>query len=123
MDRDQPSCRVCGTAVARGTRRCPACEYDVGRHDRERRVLGGAGMALTLSGILAPVGLPLLWRAHLHRRAADGTVARRDDTPLGEHLRAVLEGFLTFERGRDPPADFYRGARRPVPEPGDVGSP
>lgn len=119
----QPSCRACETGVARGTRVCPTCEYDVGRHDRARRWLGGVGTALALTGILAPVGLPLLWRAHLHRLAADGTVARRDETPLGAHLRDVFRKFLTLERGQDTPADFYRGSRRRVPEPGDIGSP
>lgn len=122
MHRDLVPCLACDAEVRRGTRVCPACDYDVGRHDRRRPWLGALGTALTLSVVLAPLGLPLLWLAHQHRLAAAGSVARRADVPLGEHLVIVLRGFLSVERRPIPPSDFYRGGgNRAAGHPRSIG--
>jgi hypothetical protein len=81
----------------------------VGRHDRRRRLFGVTGTALAITVVLAPVGMPLLWLAHRHRLAAEGTVARRADVELTGHLASVLRGFASVERRPMPPSDFYRG--------------
>lgn len=98
MDWDQAPCLDCAAAVPRDAQRCPACEYDLRYHDRRRRWFGGLGTLLTLTVALAPLGLPLLYLALGHRRAAEGTVTRRSDAPLGADLRTVVGGFLSLDR-------------------------
>lgn len=78
-------------------------------------------MALTLSLVLAPVGLPLLWRASRHRLAAEGTVTQRAEESLGEHLSSVLRGFLALERHREPVAEFQPAPQRSASEPREIG--
>lgn len=94
-------CRACGEAVFADRAACRHCGYDLDDHDRRRLSYGALGTALTLSGVFAPVGLPLLWRAHCHRRLADGSVAAADDAPLGDHLLAVLRDHLSLASPTD----------------------
>lgn len=112
MARPLAPCLECGADVPEPTSTCPACGYDVGRHDRPRLVLGTLGMALSLTVVLAPVGLPLLWRARRHRLAADGTVTRREPDAVGEHLARVLRAHLGLGRPGAPAGDFLRGGSR-----------
>lgn len=96
MDSERASCLDCGAAVPAAATTCPECGYDVQRHERARLWLGAAGMVLTLSLVLAPIGLPLLWRAHHHRAAAAGTVGRRADPGVREHLEGVMRRHLGY---------------------------
>ena len=89
-------CRRCGEPGFAGRTSCPECGYDLAVHDRRRLVYGALGTAMALSGLFAPLGLPLLWRANRHRRLAGGDVTAADDTPLGEHLRGVLGEHLSL---------------------------
>lgn len=89
---------------------CPDCEYTVDSHDRWRLLLGVSGTVLSLSVVLAPLGLPMVWRAHRHRLAAAGSVTRRGETGLREQLAAVLRQSLgqsgrhgADELGAEPP--------------------
>lgn len=96
-------CRACGAAVETQALACPECGYDVARSDRLRKVYGFAGMALTLSVVLAPVGLPLLWLGYRHREIAHGTVTSTGSVPLPLHAATVLRqhaGLPTFRAGR-----------------------
>lgn len=83
-------CRDCGASVATQALVCPECGYDVARSDRLRKAYGFAGMALTLSVVLAPVGLPLLWLGYRHREIAHGTVTSTGRVPLLDHAATVL---------------------------------
>lgn len=112
MHRDPVPCLECDAPVPRRSRVCPACDYDVDRHDRRRLWLGAVGTAMTLSIVLAPIGLPVLWAAHRHRLAAAGSVGQRAEVPIGEHLRSVIWGFLTIERRSTPAADLRRAEAR-----------
>lgn len=79
-------------------------------------------MAMTLTLVLAPVGLPMLWLANRHRLAVAGTVTRRAERALLGQLSAVLRFHLGLARepdvdrllgsgaGRDP-FDRQHGAR------------
>ena len=119
MHRDPVPCLACDAPVPPRTRVCPDCDYDVSRHDRRRRLLGVVGTALALSVVLAPLGIPLLWLAHRHRLAAEGTVSQRADVPVAEHLASVMRGFVSLERRPMSPAAFRRGGgtRAPVRRP------
>lgn len=90
MDRTPAPCLSCGTAVPDDATACPECGYAVDSHDRWRFLMGGLGTLMSLSLVFAPVGLPLLWRAHRHRLAAEGTVTRRPELGVRDHLEAVL---------------------------------
>lgn len=72
-------CLECDELVPADARTCPACGYDVTRHDRLRLYLGWLGTLLTLSVVLAPLGVPLLFDAYRHRRRAEGGVTGRGD--------------------------------------------
>lgn len=112
MKREQAPCLACATTVPRGLQTCPACGYAVGRHDRRRCWLGVVGSALTLSGVLAPIGLPLLWRARQHHLAATGSVTHRAQPALRSQLRDALHDFLALDpRGALVPES--RWSRRP----------
>jgi len=102
MDRDLAPCLACRAAVPAAATTCPECGYDVASHHPWRLALGTVGMALTLSLVLAPVGIPLLWRARSHHRAAAGTVTRRDDVAVTAHLATVLRQQLAWSRPADP---------------------
>lgn len=82
IEREPEPCRECGSAVPPDATVCPACEYTVARHDRWRVIWGIPGMALTLSIIFAPLGIPMLWQAVRHRRAANGTVTSPSAEPV-----------------------------------------
>lgn len=116
MHRDSVHCLACEAPVPRRTHACPTCGYDVERHDRRRRWFGALGTVLTVSGVLAPLGLPLVWAAHRHRLAAEGTVSRRAAVPLGDHLASVLRCFCSFDRQPTGSRRFRRGGSRPVGE-------
>lgn len=120
MDRDLASCLACDAAVPATATACPDCSYDVACHERWRLLLGAAGMAMSLSLVLAPVGLPLLWRARHHQLAARGTVSRRDDSALGDHLRRVLRHHLGLTPSSEVRGDFFRGASGVAGEATDV---
>lgn len=70
------------------------------RHDRLRLVFGIVGTALSLTLVLAPLGLPLVWLAYRHR------LASRDAGPAAgpTGLNAVLRRHL----GLLPPKDSSR---------------
>lgn len=46
-------------------------------------------MLLTLTIVLAPLGLPMLWKAYQHRLAAEGTITAKRST--GDLLKGVLD--------------------------------
>lgn len=75
-------CLECDELVPADARTCPACGYDVTHHDRLRLYLGGLGTLLTLSVVLAPLGVPLLFDAYRHRRRAEEGVTGRSDAPV-----------------------------------------
>lgn len=102
MARELAPCLDCGDAVPVEATSCPRCGYAVGDHDRRRLLYGGVGMALCLSGVLAPVGLPLLWQARRERFAATATVTRRQQSRLATDLRDILHQWLDLERPRRP---------------------
>lgn len=94
-------CLACETEISAGLRVCPECGYDLERHDRARRWLGAIGMATALSGVLAPVGVPMLWRAYRHRLAAAGSVTRHVDPAPAEHVRRAMRDSIGFGRWED----------------------
>jgi len=69
------ACRRCGGAVRPTATRCQHCGYDVRSHSKWRWVWGLPGTVLTVSIVGAPLGLPMLWKAYRHRKAAEGSVA------------------------------------------------
>lgn len=73
---------------------CPDCGYTIDWHDRWRILLGGVGTLMTLTVVFAPFGMPLVWRAHRHQRAADGTVTSRDYRAIRAHVASVLRQHL-----------------------------
>lgn len=101
MDRPLAPCRDCDAAVPAEATTCPDCGYAVADHDRRRLALGATGTALTLSLVLAPVGLPLLWFANRHRMAAAGTVTAPAGTPSIDHVGELLRRWLSLEPGRE----------------------
>lgn len=109
MARETAPCLDCGAEAPVEATTCPHCGYDVARHDRRRLLLGGLGTALSLSVVLAPVGLPLLWLARRERVAAEGSVTRRTTADPTEHLRGVLRRHVGLDRGRPPEDDGRRG--------------
>lgn len=74
MNNGLASCQDCDTEVPATARTCPSCGYDVTDHDRWRFLWGVPGTLLTLSLVLAPIGLPMIMKARQHRLAAEGTV-------------------------------------------------
>ena len=108
MDRDMAPCLHCGADVPETAAACPACDYDLAHHDRSRLLLGGLGMALSLTGVLAPLGLPVLWLARRHRMAAEGTVTARSAGSLREQFVATLRSHLGL-RARPGRGEFPRG--------------
>jgi hypothetical protein len=98
MDRELAPCLDCGDAVPVEATTCPNCGYDVDDHDRQRVLLGGLGMALSLSVVLAPIGLPLVWQARRHRLAAAGSVTGRQAIHPAVHLGHVLRRHLGLAR-------------------------
>lgn len=121
MHRDKAPCLACATAVPSGARSCPTCGYSLDTHEHRRLWLGGLGTALTLTGVFAPLGLPLLWRAHQHRLAAAGSVTQRAEPTLGQHLRTVALGFLSLDRTRDGSTGLQRASSRSGRQAPEVG--
>lgn len=109
MDEPYEPCRSCGEVIPTTSRTCPACGYDVAHHNRIRLVLGGVGTVLTLTIVLAPIGIPMLLAAGRHRRLAESTVTRDDAKPLGAHLRAVLRHQLSLTPTIERSGEFTRG--------------
>lgn len=103
-------CRRCGEEVLPGALVCPGCGYDVDEHNQWRLYLGVAGTVLTLTVVLSPLGLALLWIANHHRRLAEGTVASRPPKPLPDHLMAVLGHHLTLKEAPHPSGEFTRSS-------------
>lgn len=97
MQRHQAHCLACAADVPEDLRSCPTCGYDLDIHERRRHLFGALGTALSLSVVLAPFGLPLLWKAHLHRLAAAGTVTGRAESSVREDLRTVLGEFVSLK--------------------------
>lgn len=121
MHRDQAPCLACATAVPAEAQSCLTCGYTLDDHDQRRLWLGGLGMVLTLTVVFAPLGLPLLWRAHQHRLAAAGSVTQRADPTLSQHLRTVAQGFLSLDETRTRPTTRQRApslSSRQAPEVG-----
>lgn len=79
-------CRRCSESVPVGTTTGPECGYDVAEHNRPRLPCGSIGVVLSLSVILSPVGLPLLWLAHGHLRRAQGDVTTGASISIYEHV-------------------------------------
>lgn len=88
------ACTACGDAVPTGKTVCPECGYDVRQHDRTRLVLGIVGTALTLSVVLAPLGLSMLWVAYRSRLRREGTVTGPAGTSLSEVSATVWSQHL-----------------------------
>lgn len=112
MVESNQTCRKCGVTVLEGTVTCPQCEYDVTTHNRHRFWLGLTGTVLTLTIVLSPIGLPLLWMAHQHRQRAEGTVATTPQIPLNEHLAAVMRHHVKLTSPSVPDRDFTRSGSR-----------
>jgi predicted nucleic acid-binding Zn ribbon protein len=110
MDRELAPCLDCGAAVPVEATTCPNCAYDVGHHNRQRFLLGGLGMVMSLSVVLAPVGLPLLWQAHRKRLAVDGSVTRRQTPDPAADLVRVLRGHLSLDGWEEAAGERRRGA-------------
>lgn len=86
----------------------PDVSDETWRHNRMRFWFGAVGTILTLTIVLAPLGLPLLWAAHRHRAAAEwGSEASK---PLGKHLYAVLRYQFSLEDIDGPVGEFTRGS-------------
>lgn len=109
LDDPLAPCLDCGESVPAGLLTCPACGYDVARHNTSRASLGAVGTVLAMSGVLAPIGLPLLWAAARHRRRAAGTVTTPGAGSLRSHLVAVLRHHLAAEPRELVQPDFTRG--------------
>ncbi len=118
MDRELAPCRDCRAPVPAESTTCPSCGYDVDRHERWRLLLGLAGTLLTVSLAFAPVGLPVLWRAHRHQLAAAGTVTEPRTVSLRDRLSTVLSEHV----GLGPAGPSRPAARRSraAAETGDV---
>lgn len=110
MNKTLAPCRNCGEEILAGTYECPHCELSTADHNRRRLYLGAAGIVLTLSIVLAPLGLPMLWLAHRHRQLAEVTVTERPRTRLIPHLRRVLHRQLDLDYSFQPRAEFTRGS-------------
>lgn len=102
MDRERAPCRDCGATVSVAATTCPSCGYDVDRHERWRYLLGIAGTLLTVSLAFAPVGLPVLWRAHRHQLAAAGTVTEPRHVSIRDRLTTVLTRHAGIGRTSQP---------------------
>lgn len=103
-------CRACAEAVPTDAKTCPECGYDVSRHDRIRLVRGLLGTALTLTVVLAPIGIPLLWSAYRHRQLAEGTVTSPAPTAFRTHVGTVSRHQLRLSSAPvSPRGDFTRG--------------
>lgn len=90
MNEETSPCRNCGTPVPPTSTTCLECGYDVEAHNRWRIIWGIPGTLLTISIILAPLGLPMLWKAYRHRLAAEGTVtAPRSTTSIISDILSV----------------------------------
>lgn len=102
-------CRKCGMSVLPTSTTCPECGYEVTAHDRWRFIWGIPGIILTLTIVLAPLGLPMLWKAYEHRLAAEGTVTRKRST--GNILKGVLDIDHAAEEWPpwEAPGEFTRG--------------
>lgn len=110
MNQSLAPCRNCGEEILAGTYECPHCELSTAEHNRRRFYLGAAGTVLTLTIVLAPLGLPLLWLAHRHRRLAEVTVTEQPRTGLIAHLGRVLHRQLELDSSLEPRAEFTRGS-------------
>lgn len=103
-------CRNCGEEILAGTTECPHCDHDVHVHNRRRLWLGAIGTVLTLTVVLSPIGIPLLWRAHRHRQLAETTVTEQPSSTLGGQLRSVFKRQLGLDKPAMSQADFTRGS-------------
>lgn len=108
-------CRKCGMSVLPTATTCPECGYRVADHDRWRIIWGIPGMILTLTIVLAPLGLPMIWKAYQHRLAAEGTITAKRST--GNILKGVLD--IDHEAEEWPPweapGEFTRGGSNRKP--------
>lgn len=89
-------CRRCAGVVFASAKHCSHCDFDVDDHNRQRLVYGGVGMLLTLTGVLAPLGLPLLWYGRHHREQAARGVTDADVAGLPTFLKRLLESHLSL---------------------------
>lgn len=112
MDETLTSCRKCGRSVPPTSTACPECGYDVAAHDRWRFTWGIPGTIITLTIVLAPIGLPMLWKAYQHRLAAEGTVTAKRST--GNLLKGVLDTDHAAEEWPpwEAPGEFTRGGSK-----------
>lgn len=102
-------CRSCGTEVPTASTECPACGYEVSAHNRRRLYLGAVGTVLTMTVILAPIGVPVLLAATRHREIAEWGVTQPDGSSRWAHLRAVLRHQFSLKQKIDPRKEFTRG--------------
>lgn len=116
MDNEHPVCIECQESVPVTAQTCPYCGYDVGRHNRRRLYFGFVGTLLTLTVVLSPLGLPLLWVAHRDRKRTQGAAIGVESETLRAHLSAVLRHHLGLEPPVEPPVDFTRGDSSARPE-------
>lgn len=113
MDRHRAPCRDCRTLVPAAVTTCPACGYDVDRHERWRLLFGLVGTLLTVSLAFAPVGLPMLWLAHRHQLAAAGSVTEPRVVTIRDRVTTVLAEHAGL--GRPTPACRGAGGTHPNP--------
>lgn len=103
-------CRNCGDEILAGSYECPSCGHSTETHNRRRLYFGAAGTALTLTIVLAPLGLPLLWLAHRHRQLAEVTVTQQPQTRMIPYLGRVFRRQLELDFTFEPQGDFVRGS-------------
>lgn len=109
MEDSYEPCRSCGEVIPAIAKSCPECAYDLARHNRRRFYLGALGTLLTLTIVLAPIGVPLLLSAARHRSLAEGTVTRHEPRSLADHIRAVIRHQLSLTPTFGSTGEFTRG--------------
>lgn len=88
------------------------CGHEIAEHNRLRLSLGFVGTILTLTVVLAPVGLPMLWLAYRHCRRAEGSVTPAAETLFRDHILAVMRQHLGLRASMEGGSNFNRGDTR-----------
>lgn len=102
-------CRSCGVEIPTASTECPACGYDSASHNRRRLYLGALGTGLTLTVVLAPIGIPILLAAARQREFAERGVTQQEQKSLWSHVQAVLRHHISLEPLIEPNHEFTRG--------------
>lgn len=108
MNDSTDTCRACGEETLAGTSECPTCGHSTSRHNELRYYFGVIGTLLSLTIVLAPLGLPLVGLAYRHRQLAEGTVTEPPRTGFFTHVRRVINHQMNLEYSIEQPAEFTR---------------